>query len=93
MGVGMGWENPRQGTPPLKFNLTLYCTQSSLTSYQWSRGVPEGCTNSGSSHICDIFVGINSNSKDNNMLDFTLEANAKGWVAIGFSKTPNMVKS
>ena len=42
-------------------------------------------------HTCDVFVGINGNSKDSSMLDFTLEANAKGWVAIGFSKTPNMV--
>ena len=64
------------------------CIQSSITSYHWSQGIPGGCSDS---HTCDIFVGINSNSQDSNMLDFTLEANAKGWVAIGFSKTPNMV--
>ena len=72
-----------------RYSINFTCTQSSVTAYQWSQGVPEGCSDSG--RTCDIFVGINSNSKVSNMLDFTLEASAKGWVAIGFSKTPNMV--
>ena len=28
---------------------------------------------------------------DDQFLDFTLEGHAEGWVAIGFSDTPNMV--
>lgn len=41
--------------------------------------------------LCDFFLGINDNSADKNVLDFTLEGKAKGWVAVAFSKTPNMV--
>lgn len=53
-------------------------------------GYPEGCVTS--STKCEYFLGINTNSKDSSLLDFALEGKASGWVAVGFSKTPNMVK-
>ena len=61
--------------------------QSNITTYRLSHGIPHGCVQS----TCDFFVGINDNSIDKNTLDFTLEGKAKGWIAVGFSKTPNMV--
>ena len=67
----------------------IHPTQYNVSTYRWSQGVPNGCSQH--KHTCDVFVGINSNGKDSNVLDFTLEGKAKGWVAIGFSKTPNMV--
>jgi hypothetical protein len=88
----LGLDGRISGIPSaLITEIVFTSTQSNIATYQWNRGVPEGCSDSGHSLTCDIFVGINGNSKDNNMLDFALEANARGWVAIGFSKTPNMV--
>ena len=49
--------------------------------------LPEGCRR----EDCDYFVGIGPEEKDHNLLHFVLEGKAKGWVAIGFSPTPNMV--
>ena len=57
--------------------------------YQISIGSPKGCSQSAAG--CDFFLGINTNSENSNYLDFMLEGKAKGWVAVGFSKTPNMV--
>ena len=54
------------------------------------KGIPEGCEQSAIK--CNFFLGINTNSENSSYLDFTLEGNAKGWVAVGFSKTPSMVK-
>jgi hypothetical protein len=56
-----------------------------------SIGSPKGCNHSNSTTGCDFFLGINTNSENSSYLDFTLEGKAKGWVAVGFSKTPNMV--
>jgi hypothetical protein len=55
--------------------------------YRISQGFPRGCKQS----ECEYFVGINTNPEDDRFLDFTLEGQAEGWVAIGFSDTPNMV--
>ena len=36
-------------------------------------------------------MGLGRNNGDHNLLDFVLEGQTKGWVAIGFSKTASMV--
>ena len=59
------------------------------STYRISIRSPSGCNQS--SNGCNYFLGINTNNKNSNYLDFTLEGKAKGWVAVGFSKTPNMV--
>ena len=59
------------------------------STYRISIRSPSGCNQS--SNGCNYFLGINTNNKNSSYLDFTLEGKAKGWVAVGFSKTPNMV--
>ena len=39
-----------------------------------------------------MFVGIDTNSGDPGFLDIYLEGMADGWVAVGFTKSPNMVR-
>ena len=71
----------------LQFPVHIKCIHpQSYVKFQFSRGFPEGCPQP----ECDYFVGINPSS-DGNLLEFTLEGNARGWVAVGFSKTPSMV--
>lgn len=41
---------------------------------------------------CDVFVGVDTNAGDSNYLDIYLEGEADGWVAVGFSTTPTMVR-
>ena len=55
--------------------------------YRLTHRIPSGCDPS----QCDYFLGISTNANDDNLLDFTLESSAQGWVAVGFSKTPDMV--
>jgi hypothetical protein len=50
---------------------------------------PHGCH----PEDCDYFVGIDTNEGDPSFLDFYLVGKAKGWVAVGFSKTANMFKT
>ncbi len=40
---------------------------------------------------CDLFIGIDTNTGDDGFLDIYMEGTAEGWVAVGFSETPNMV--
>lgn len=56
-------------------------------SYRLTHSVPLWCDQA----LCDYFVGISGNSVDENRLDFTLEGKAEGWLAIGFSKSPDLV--
>lgn len=65
--------------------------QSNASNYRIAVGFPTGCGQSSSK--CDYFLGINTNSKSSSSLDMTLVGKASGWVAVGFSKTPNMVRS
>ena len=65
---------------------SLYTHIQSSSKFQYTRGIPEGCQQS----QCDYFVGINP-STNKNLIDITLEGRSEGWVAVGFSKTPNMV--
>ena len=41
--------------------------------------------------MCDLFVGIDINKGSNSYLDIYMDGNAHGWVAVGFSDTPDMV--
>lgn len=47
---------------------------------------PSGCQ----SDNCTVYVKITNNS-DPSLLNFHLTAVARAWVAVGFTKTPNMV--
>ena len=40
---------------------------------------------------CDVFIGIDTNAGDPDFLDIYLEGQAGGWVAVGFTETPDMV--
>ena len=40
---------------------------------------------------CDVFVAIDTNAGDPAFLDIYLEGTADGWVAVGFTDTPDMV--
>ena len=67
---------------------SLYIPPKQLdTAYRLSHRVPSWCYQP----LCDYFVSISTNSADENRLDFTLEGKAEGWLAIGFSKSPNVV--
>ncbi len=48
---------------------------------------PDGCSRAS----CDLFIGIDTNTGDDGFLDIYMEGTAAGWVAVGFSETPNMV--
>ena len=63
---------------------------ASPEDYPYTRRDPTGCT-SGAGGNCNYFVGIQRNEDDTTYLDFHLEGQAAGWVAIGFSDTASMV--
>ena len=73
--------------------LGLAAAQSTPTAspedYPYTRRVPAGCTSGAGD--CSYFVGIQRNEGDATYLDFHLEGQAAGWVAIGFSTTTSMV--
>ena len=48
---------------------------------------PDGCSRSS----CDLFIGIDTNTRDSGFLDIYMEGTAAGWISVGFSATPNMV--
>ena len=49
---------------------------------------PSGCNVSD----CNIFVGIDTNVRDEQFLDIYMEAEAQAWVAVGFTATRTMVR-
>lgn len=69
-------------------NVYLVSLQSNSTNFRISRRFPKECEQS----ECDYFVGINTNPENDDFLDFTLEGEAEGWVAVGFSNTSSMVR-
>ena len=73
------------GTVPAIF--TLYLPLQSNQTFTFTQGLPKGCHR----HDCEFFVGIRLNNGDRNLLDFVLEGQTSGWVALGFSKTASMV--
>ena len=50
--------------------------------------IPDGCN---ANTNCTYFVGLRVNEANDSYLDVYLSGVATGWVAIGFSKTANMV--
>lgn len=48
---------------------------------------PDGCLRTD----CDLFIGIDTNTGDDDFLDIYMEGSAAGWLAVGFSETSNMV--
>ncbi len=55
--------------------------------YRFVRSHPEGCSRAD----CNVFIGIDTNAGDDRFLDIYMEGTAEGWVAVGFSDSPNMV--
>ncbi|XP_064386736.1 putative ferric-chelate reductase 1 isoform X3 [Halichondria panicea] len=54
--------------------------------YRFVRSHPEGCSRAD----CNVFIGIDTNAGDDRFLDIYMEGTAEGWVAVGFSDSPNM---
>ena len=56
-------------------------------------GVPDGCISSGSTDgsKCHIFLRMGPNEKNHSFVDFYMEGNLTGWVAVGFSMDEKMV--
>lgn len=50
---------------------------------------PAGCSPSD----CDFFIGIDTNTANPDFLDIYMEGSTQGWVAVGFSDSPNMVST
>lgn len=67
------------------FHFPIYKNASSVFPLTFSR--PEGCER----RSCDYHVAMGVNEYDVNYLDIYMEANAQGWVAIGFSLDIPMV--
>ena len=61
--------------------------QDNIEMYRLTQRIPQGCV----PPVCDFFLGISNNKQNSSFIDITLEARANGWVAVGFSKTQNMV--
>ncbi len=79
---------PTTMAPPL--NLSDGATTAPVRSpddYRFVVSYPEGCSRAD----CNVFIGIDTNAGDNGFLDIYMEGTAEGWVAVGFSETPNMV--
>ena len=38
-----------------------------------------------------MFIAIDTNAGNSSYLDIYIEGESQGWVAVGFTKTPNMV--
>ena len=41
---------------------------------------------------CDIFIGMETNEGSDAYLDVYMQGTAAGWLAVGFTVTPNMVR-
>lgn len=48
--------------------------------------MPPGCNRSD----CQFYLAIRTNDNDSSYLDFAMEANAMGWLAVGFAPHPSM---
>ena len=63
--------------------------QGNTSNYRLFQGFPKDCVPS--NNECKYFVGFNTNTENSTLLEITLMGKATGWIAVGFSKTPNMV--
>ena len=61
--------------------------------YRLTFRVPSNCIPAQSQRECAVFVGIGTNTGNSSYLDIYLEGQADGWVAVGFSKTSDMVSN
>ena len=50
--------------------------------------LPSGCEPS----ACDRFFGVQVNADNTSYLDLYMEGNARGWLALGFTLSANMVR-
>ena len=41
---------------------------------------------------CTTFIGIDTNAGNSDYLDIYMEGTTQGWVAVGFTRTANMVR-
>lgn len=57
--------------------------------YRLTFHIPSNCAPT----QCAVFVGIGTNTGNSSYLDIYLEGQADGWLAVGFSKTSDMVSS
>ena len=48
---------------------------------------PEGCEVG----ACNTYIGIDTNLGNSDYLDIYMEGDTQGWIAVGFTKSPNMV--
>ena len=56
-------------------------------------GVPDNCVDGKDGSKCDIFLRMAPNKDNGSFVDFYLEGNLTGWVAVGFSNDQNMASS
>ena len=75
--------------------ITLHCIilhyitlqTRSATDYSLIFREPEECDPS----ACNTFIGIDTNQGNSDYMDIYMEGATEGWIAVGFTKTPNMV--
>ena len=76
-----------------KFYCLIVHQSRAAEDYRLIFRAPSNCIPADSQSACDIFVGIGTNTGNSSYLDIYLEGQADGWVAVGFSKTSNMVSN
>ena len=60
--------------------------QTSGAVYRLNATVPDGCPDN-----ADYTVMVRTNNRNPSFLDFYLEGETSGWIAVGFSPTDDMV--
>ena len=54
-------------------------------------GFPDGCASATNGSKCNTYLRMAPNLENDSFIDFYLEGNLQGWVAVGFSKDKFMV--
>ena len=60
--------------------------QPSNAQWRFTTSFPPGCSGT----ACSYFLGVRTN-EDPLFLDFMMEGNARGWIAVGYTPNPGMV--
>lgn len=63
--------------------------QGSNSSYWFIASIPSNCKNN--PETCSYYIAVRRNPRNGMFADFHLQATAKGYVAVGFSKDTLMV--
>ena len=71
--------------PPLRCQ--THPLQDDAAEWRLLATMPPGCNRSD----CQFYLAIRTNDNDSSYLDFAMEANAMGWLAVGFAPHPSMV--